>query len=68
MEFEDVLLYSPFGSSPAGEHNWRIFTNSIVGNTKPVPVFSEEKHNILAIELKMLYTAITRARKRVGFP
>jgi tetratricopeptide (TPR) repeat protein len=68
MEFEDVLLYSPFGSSPAGGKNWRIFLNNIKGSTKAAPAFSEEKHNILAIELKILYTAITRARQRVGFP
>ncbi|KAJ3410746.1 recombinase rad51 [Chytridiales sp. JEL 0842] len=64
MEFEDVLLFFPFGSSPAGK-NWRIFLKDVKGNTKPVPSFSEEKHNILSVELKILYTAITRARQRL---
>ncbi|KAJ3344171.1 hypothetical protein HDU83_005372 [Entophlyctis luteolus] len=64
MEFEDVLMYCPFGSSPAGS-GWRVFFSQIEGNTEPYPTFIPEKHNILSVELKVLYTAITRARKRV---
>ncbi|KAJ3213538.1 hypothetical protein HDU67_002786 [Dinochytrium kinnereticum] len=64
MEFEDVLLFSPFGSSPAG-NAWRIFFSQIKGNKIPCPKFSEDKHNILATELKILYTGITRARQRL---
>jgi superfamily I DNA/RNA helicase len=37
-----------------------------VGQTRPLP-FDEEKHKILENELKMLYTAITRARVNVFF-
>ncbi|ORY39423.1 P-loop containing nucleoside triphosphate hydrolase protein [Rhizoclosmatium globosum] len=64
MEFEDVLIYSPFGSSPAGQ-GWRIFMSQIANNTEAFPEFNPEKHNLLAVELKILYTAITRARKRL---
>ncbi|KAJ3064114.1 hypothetical protein HDU98_000162 [Podochytrium sp. JEL0797] len=64
MEFEDVLIYSPFGSSPAG-NGWRVFMGEIKGNREAFPAFSSDKHTILAVELKMLYVAITRARKRL---
>ncbi|KAJ3207541.1 hypothetical protein HDU67_007420 [Dinochytrium kinnereticum] len=64
MEFDDVLLYSPFGGSPAGA-SWRVFLKEVPGNKTPCPMFSEERHNILATELKILYTGITRARQRL---
>ncbi|KAI8838129.1 hypothetical protein BC829DRAFT_421315 [Chytridium lagenaria] len=65
MEFEDVLLYAPFGSSPAG-NAWRVFLNEIPDRKgAPCPKFTEEKHNILSTELKILYTGITRARQRL---
>ncbi|KAJ3108981.1 hypothetical protein HDU97_009714 [Phlyctochytrium planicorne] len=57
MEFDDVLLFEPFGSSPARDA-WRLF---LQGKGK-APAFSEAKHNILSSELKILYTGITRAR------
>ncbi|KAJ1562477.1 hypothetical protein HK096_009265, partial [Nowakowskiella sp. JEL0078] len=64
MEFSDVLLYSPFAKSQAG-NKWRVFLNEVKGNTEKFPKFYNEKHNILATELKILYTAITRARHRL---
>jgi ATP-dependent exoDNAse (exonuclease V) beta subunit len=64
MEYDDVLLYSPFGSSPAGS-GWRVFYHQVPDNQISYPMFCSEKHNILSSELKILYTAITRARQRL---
>ncbi|KAJ3119861.1 hypothetical protein HK098_005091 [Nowakowskiella sp. JEL0407] len=64
MEFSDVLLYSPIAKSHAG-NKWRVFMGQIKQNTERFPVFNGKQHNILATELKVLYTGITRARNRL---
>ncbi|GJZ28590.1 UvrD-like helicase, ATP-binding domain, P-loop containing nucleoside triphosphate hydrolase [Tanacetum coccineum] len=71
LEFQDVLLYNFFGTSPLKE-KWRVLysymkrKNLLDGNlTRSVQTFSEEKHNVLCSELKQLYVAITRTRQRL---
>ncbi|KAI3734269.1 hypothetical protein L6452_13734 [Arctium lappa] len=71
LEFQDVLLYNFFGTSPMKDQ-WRV----IYGYMKEknlvdekgchsFPSFSEARHNVLCSELKQLYVAITRTRQRL---
>ncbi|KAI4357228.1 hypothetical protein L6164_001190 [Bauhinia variegata] len=71
LEFQDVLLYNFFGSSPL-KNSWRViyqFMNeqNLLDSTAPksYPSFSDSKHNVLCSELKQLYVAITRTRQRL---
>ncbi|KAF8336966.1 P-loop containing nucleoside triphosphate hydrolase protein [Cantharellus anzutake] len=56
LEFDDVLLYNFFGSSPASPAQWRVIQSK---NADPV------KHRVIESELKRLYVAITRARHHI---
>ncbi|PWA79190.1 uvrD-like Helicase, ATP-binding domain, P-loop containing nucleoside triphosphate hydrolase [Artemisia annua] len=71
LEFQDVLLYNFFGTSPLKDQ-WRV----IYGYMKKFdwldeklpqsfPTFSEARHGVLCSELKQLYVAITRTRQRL---
>ncbi|PWA96126.1 uvrD-like Helicase, ATP-binding domain, P-loop containing nucleoside triphosphate hydrolase [Artemisia annua] len=71
LEFQDVLLYNFFGTSPLKDQ-WRV----IYGHMKKCdwleeklpqsfPTFNEARHSILCSELKQLYVAITRTRQRL---
>uniref|UniRef100_A0A803Q387 UvrD-like helicase ATP-binding domain-containing protein n=1 Tax=Cannabis sativa TaxID=3483 RepID=A0A803Q387_CANSA len=70
LEFQDVLLYNFFGSSPL-KNQWRVIyeymkERDLFDKTIPnFPKFSESKHNILCSELKHLYVAVTRTRQRL---
>ncbi|KAH6770322.1 hypothetical protein C2S52_015125 [Perilla frutescens var. hirtella] len=71
LEFQDVLLYNFFGSSPMS-NQWRVVyeflkeKDLLDGNSpKSFPSFSKSRHNILCSELKQLYVAITRTRQRL---
>ncbi|PON39575.1 ATP-dependent DNA helicase PcrA [Parasponia andersonii] len=70
LEFQDVLLYNFFGSSPL-KNQWRVLyeymkEQDLFDTTIPnFPEFSESKHNILCSELKQLYVAVTRTRQRL---
>ncbi|XP_042013425.1 uncharacterized protein LOC121761816 isoform X2 [Salvia splendens] len=71
LEFQDVLLYNFFGSSPLS-NQWRVvygFLNEkdlLSGDSgNSFPSFSQSKHNLLCSELKQLYVAITRTRQRL---
>ncbi|KAL9228934.1 hypothetical protein vseg_004460 [Gypsophila vaccaria] len=71
LEFQDVLLYNFFGSSPLRNH-WRVIYEymnfkNLLDSTLPAsfPEFSSAKHNVLCSELKQLYVAITRTRQRL---
>ncbi|XP_074264825.1 uncharacterized protein LOC141587273 [Silene latifolia] len=70
LEFQDVLLYNFFGTSPL-EDQWRIIYEYMVENRllpakqESLPQFSHSKHNILCYELKQLYVAVTRAKQRL---
>ncbi|TQD88449.1 hypothetical protein C1H46_025973 [Malus baccata] len=73
LEFQDVLLYNFFGSSPL-KNQWRVIYDymkeqDLLDSTLPqrFPSFSEAKHNILCSELKQLYVAVTRTRQRLWF-
>ncbi|XP_068331779.1 uncharacterized protein [Pyrus communis] len=70
LEFQDVLLYNFFGSSPM-KTKWRVIYDymkdqDLLDSTLPqrFPRFSEAKH-ILCSELKQLYVAVTRTRQRL---
>ncbi|CAB4263926.1 unnamed protein product [Prunus armeniaca] len=70
-EFQDVLLYNFFGSSPL-KNQWRVIYDymkerDLLDSTLPkcFPSFNESKHNILCSELKQLYVAVTRTRQRL---
>jgi superfamily I DNA/RNA helicase len=54
LEFDDVLLYDFFASSPASTKQWRVINSDNLRDF--------DKHQILESELKRLYVAITRAR------
>ncbi|KAL7102526.1 hypothetical protein ACP275_08G125400 [Erythranthe tilingii] len=71
LEFQDVLLYNFFGSSPMSDQ-WRVLYEFLkekdlldASTPKSFPSFSESRHNILCSELKQLYVAITRTRQRL---
>ncbi|KAH9618695.1 hypothetical protein KSS87_006974, partial [Heliosperma pusillum] len=71
LEFQDVLLYNFFGSSPLQNH-WRVLyeymnDKNLLDSTLPesYPRFSSAKHNVMCSELKQLYVAITRTRQRL---
>nr|KAJ0190303.1 hypothetical protein LSAT_V11C800402640 [Lactuca sativa] len=71
LEFQDVLLYNFFGTSPLKDR-WRVIygymndQDLLDGKLFPsFPTFKESKHNVLCSELKQLYVAITRTRQRL---
>ncbi|KZV14915.1 hypothetical protein F511_40287 [Dorcoceras hygrometricum] len=71
LEFQDVLLYNFFGSSPLS-NQWRVLYEFLKQKDlfdpmfpKSFPSFSLSKHSILCSELKQLYVAITRTRQRL---
>ncbi|GMI87573.1 hypothetical protein HRI_002426600, partial [Hibiscus trionum] len=69
LEFQDVLLYNFFGSSPL-KNQWRIVyefmkEQGFLDANCPFPRFNQAKHNIMCSELKRLYVAITRTRQRL---
>ncbi|KAH9622535.1 hypothetical protein KSS87_017350 [Heliosperma pusillum] len=71
LEFQDVLLYNFFGSSPL-RNQWRVIyeymnVKDLFDSALPVsfPEFSSGKHDVLCSELKQLYVAITRTRQRL---
>ncbi|KAJ0971026.1 hypothetical protein J5N97_018985 [Dioscorea zingiberensis] len=71
LEFQDVLLYGFFGTSPL-KNQWRVIYGYMKEHTSiesskliSFPSFDEAKHNILCSELKQLYVAITRTRQRL---
>ncbi|KHN25944.1 TPR and ankyrin repeat-containing protein 1 [Glycine soja] len=71
LEFQDVLLYNFFGSSPL-KNRWRVIYEYMKEQEmleptelKSYPNFSDSKHNLLCSKLKQLYVAITRTRQRL---
>ncbi|XP_050210760.1 uncharacterized protein LOC126661049 [Mercurialis annua] len=71
LEFQDVLLYNFFGSSPM-RNKWRVLYEYMdeqhlldASSPQSVQNFNPAKHNILCSELKQLYVAITRTRQRL---
>ncbi|CAG8456098.1 7109_t:CDS:10 [Funneliformis mosseae] len=64
MEFNDVLLYDFFTDSPVHLH-WRVILSVLDDYSEGIRDFNSDKHYILFSELKHLYVAITRARKRL---
>ncbi|KAI3888827.1 hypothetical protein MKW92_003170 [Papaver armeniacum] len=71
LEFQDVLLYNFFGTSPL-KNQWRVIYGYMeeldlfhCTEHKSFPSFCSSKHKILCSELKQLYVALTRARQRL---
>ncbi|CAM8956395.1 unnamed protein product [Rhodiola kirilowii] len=71
LEFQDVLLYNFFASSPL-KNQWRVIyeymneQNLLDGASHVAfPSFNEAKHSLMCSELKQLYVAITRTRQRL---
>ncbi|KAF7073491.1 hypothetical protein CFC21_078464 [Triticum aestivum] len=71
LEFQDVLLYNFFGSSPL-RNKWRVLygymeDKDIIAHSEQIshPGFDRSKHYLLCSELKQLYVAITRTRQRL---
>ncbi|MCL7031823.1 hypothetical protein MKW94_010131 [Papaver nudicaule] len=71
LEFQDVLLYNFFGTSPL-KNQWRVIYEYMeeldlfhCTEHKSFPSFCLAKHKILCSELKQLYVALTRARQRL---
>ncbi|GKC19590.1 UvrD-like helicase, ATP-binding domain, P-loop containing nucleoside triphosphate hydrolase [Tanacetum coccineum] len=71
LEFQDVLLYKFFGTSPFKDQ-WRVLYEYMkkhdwldAKHPQSFPTFSEERHSVLCSELKQLYVAITRTRQRL---
>ncbi|XP_058076289.1 uncharacterized protein LOC131224868 [Magnolia sinica] len=70
LEFQDVLLYDFFGSSPL-KAQWRVIyefmkDKCLLDAATPTSFpFDMANHSILCSELKQLYLAITRARQRL---
>nr|XP_043619908.1 uncharacterized protein LOC122591722 [Erigeron canadensis] len=71
LEFQDVLLYNFFGTSPLKDQ-WRVIYGYMkerdwIDEKLPqsFPRFSEARHSLLCSELKQLYVAITRTKQRL---
>ncbi|XP_076897931.1 uncharacterized protein LOC143551362 [Bidens hawaiensis] len=71
LEFQDVLLYNFFETSPLKDQ-WRVIYDYMKDHDwldeelpQSFPNFSESRHNVLCSELKQLYVAITRTRQRL---
>ncbi|KAK3000286.1 hypothetical protein RJ639_023742, partial [Escallonia herrerae] len=70
LEFQDVLLYNFFTSSPF-QDEWRVIygymkeKNMLKSSPKHFTSFSWEKHSVLCSEMKNLYVAITRTKQRL---
>ncbi|KAI3849020.1 hypothetical protein MKX03_011463 [Papaver bracteatum] len=71
LEFQDVLLYNFFGTSPL-KNQWRVIYGYMeeldlfhCTEHKSFPSFCSTKHKILCSELKQLYVALTRAKQRL---
>ncbi|XP_078174345.1 uncharacterized protein LOC144568004 isoform X2 [Carex rostrata] len=71
LEFQDVLLYNFFGSSPM-ENKWRVLYGYLENEdildpsmTRAYPRFDVASHYLLCSELKQLYVAITRTKQRL---
>ncbi|CAI9770914.1 unnamed protein product [Fraxinus pennsylvanica] len=71
LEFQDVLLFNFFGSSPL-RGQWRVIYEFLKEKDlfdssfpKSFSRFNQLRHNILCSELKQLYVAITRTRQRL---
>ncbi|XBH98118.1 hypothetical protein VPH35_127679 [Triticum aestivum] len=71
LEFQDVLLYNIFSSSPL-RNKWRVVygymkNKNILSSPEEIshPEFDRNKHCLLCSELKQLYVAITRTRQRL---
>ncbi|PWA91974.1 uvrD-like Helicase, ATP-binding domain, P-loop containing nucleoside triphosphate hydrolase [Artemisia annua] len=71
LEFQDVLLYNFFGTSPLKDQ-WRVIYGYMKERdwldekiTPSFPTFSDSRHGVLCSELKQLYVAITRTRQRL---
>ncbi|KAA8532347.1 hypothetical protein F0562_032398 [Nyssa sinensis] len=71
LEFQDVLLYNFFGSSPL-KNQWRVIyefmkEQDLLDATSPksFPHFDQARHHVMCSELKQLYVAITRTRQRL---
>ncbi|KAI3730438.1 hypothetical protein L1987_61608 [Smallanthus sonchifolius] len=71
LEFEDVLLYNFFGTSPLKDQ-WKVIYEYMKEHDwldekvpQSFPNFSESRHAVLCSELKQLYLTITRARQRL---
>ncbi|KAG9123995.1 hypothetical protein FRC07_013265, partial [Ceratobasidium sp. 392] len=62
LEFDDVLLYNFFSHSSVPLRDWRLISGQ--GTHKGSPEGLSNVSPALCIDLKMLYVAITRARKR----
>ncbi|XP_071723216.1 uncharacterized protein [Rutidosis leptorrhynchoides] len=70
LEFQDVLIYNFFSSSPF--KRWGVICEymkeqNLVDSSVRCSSFSNEKHASLCSELKLLYVAITRTRQRLWF-
>ncbi|KAK1415657.1 hypothetical protein QVD17_31442 [Tagetes erecta] len=71
LEFQGVVLYNFFGSSPFKDQ-WRVIYDYIrnqkwANDNLPYsfPKFQEPQHSLLCAELKQLYVAITRTKERL---
>ncbi|GJY49543.1 UvrD-like helicase, ATP-binding domain, P-loop containing nucleoside triphosphate hydrolase [Tanacetum coccineum] len=71
LEFQDVLLYNFFGTSPLKDQ-WRVIYEYMKKHDwldgrhpQSFPAFDEARHSVLCSELKQLYVAITRTRQRL---
>ncbi|KAJ7942731.1 UvrD-like Helicase, ATP-binding domain, P-loop containing nucleoside triphosphate hydrolase [Quillaja saponaria] len=71
LEFQDVLLYNFFGSSPF-KNKWRVIyeymkEQDLLNSTaaRSYSRFNESKHGVLCSKLKQLYVAVTRTRQRL---
>ncbi|KAI3730443.1 hypothetical protein L1987_61613 [Smallanthus sonchifolius] len=71
LEFQDVLLYNFFGTSPLKDQ-WRVIYEYMKehnwldeNHPESFPNFSESRHSVLCSELKQLYVVITRTRQRL---
>lgn len=69
LEFDDILVLDFFGDS-SRFRSWRVlynFSQEDDAKAESRPEFDPRQHSGLIAELKLLYVAVTRARKRLCF-
>ncbi|KAH8834741.1 hypothetical protein DL96DRAFT_1592 [Flagelloscypha sp. PMI_526] len=66
LEFDEVILYNFFEDSPIPLAQWRVVLNISTNSKVRPPRFDETIHAGVCNELKFLYVAVTRARKKIS--
>ena len=67
MEYEEVVVYDFFSSSPLKHRDWMLLFQILIEGKEDSMIMSELRleHSEIVSELKKFYVAITRARTKL---